>query len=152
MRHAGAGRPTTLRLTELKEETQTQSSAHSTTLRQPFTSENLLAAWGDFIAANPTQHILVNAMRASTPQRVTEEAYRIVVDHPAQQQAFESAMPRLLEFMRGRVKNDMLTLRVEINDTPVEARQLLPQEFLRQTIEGNPSLAKLLSDLDAELC
>lgn len=152
VRHAGAGRPTTLRLTELKEETQTQSSAHSTTLRQPFTSENLLAAWGDFIAANPTQHILVNAMRASTPQRVTEEAYRIVVDHPAQQQAFESAMPRLLEFMRRRVKNDMLTLRVEINDTPVEARQLLPQEFLRQTIEGNPSLAKLLSDLDAELC
>lgn len=108
-------------------------------------------AWGEFIARNPSLHILVNTMRGAHPERIGENAFRIVVDHPAQLQAFDLSMPRLLEFLRDTLGNDLLTLKVEVNDNPAENRQLPPHEFLRQVVAQNESMAKFLSALDAEL-
>ncbi len=146
------GRPSTFRINEASSNVANDTASTLTTSREAFSPEQFIMAWKEFISANPSQHILINAMRASTPTSVTPENYRIVVDHPAQQQAFEMSMSRLLEFMRGRLKNDMLTISVAINDNPVESKHLPPQEFLRQTIANNPSIANMLRQLDAEIC
>lgn len=110
-----------------------------------------MQAWGEFIARNPQLHILVSAMRASKPTAVGEHAYSIIVDHPAQLQAFELSMPKLIEYLRNFLENDLLTLKVEVNTNPVENKQLPPKEFLRQAVSENSALAGFLSALDAEL-
>ena len=110
-----------------------------------------MRAWGEFIARNPSLHILVNAMRSAQPEPAGENAYRIVVDHPAQQQAFELSMPKLIEYLRGSLANDLLTLKVDINTTPLGAKQLPPKEFLKQVVENNPTMAKFLQDINAEM-
>lgn len=110
-----------------------------------------MEGWAQFIIKNPSLHILVNTMRSAKPEPCGENAYRIIVDHPAQLQAFELSMHKLLEFMRNFLANDMLTIKVEVNTNPVENKQLPPKEFLRQVVTENPAMAKFLQGLNAEL-
>ena len=86
-----------------------------------------MQAWEEFIARNPSLHILVNTMRSAHPEKEGEFAYRIIVDHPAQLQAFELSMPKLLEYLRDALQNDLLTIKVEVNSSPVENKQLPPR-------------------------
>ncbi len=148
-RPAGA-RPSTFRLSEPSAAT----AASASNLEQrttPITPEGFQQAWGEFIARNPQLHILVNTMRSAHPQPDGDNSYRIIVDHPAQLQAFELSMPKLIEFLRNFLANDLLTLRVEVNTEPVANKQLPPKEFLRQVVADNPAMGRFLSEIDAEL-
>ncbi|MDE6534365.1 MAG: DNA polymerase III subunit gamma/tau [Muribaculaceae bacterium] len=143
-------RPSTFRLSEPSHSV----SANAGSLAQrstPVTHERFMQGWGEFIARNPSLHILVNTMRGAHPEPNGENCYRIVVDHPAQLQAFELSMPKLLEFLRDFLSNDLLVLKVEVNTAPVGSKQLPPREFLRQVVSDNPAMARFLSDLNAEL-
>ncbi len=149
-RPAGA-RPTTVRLST-QQQNATSPDAGTQRLRStPVDPERFMQAWGEFIARNPQLHILVNAMRSAKPVAAPDHSFRIVVDHPAQLQAFEMSMPRLLEYLRNSLGNDLLTLRVEVDSNPVANKQLPPKEFLKKVVTENPAMAKFLSDLDAEL-
>lgn len=117
----------------------------------PIDHNRFMEAWGEFMARNPQLHILVSAMRSSTPTPAGENAYSIIVDHPAQLQAFDLSMPKLIEYLRNALENDLLVLKVEVNTAPVENKQLPPKEFLRQAVAENSALAGFLSALDAEL-
>lgn len=145
-----AHRPSGFRLSEQR---QTGGSGASGLERRhnPIDFDRFMEAWGRFIVMNPSLHILVNAMRSSQPQPAGEFAYRIVVDHPAQQQAFELSMAKLLEFLRNSLANDYLTLKVEVTTDPAMAKQLPPKEYLKQVVEKNPVMAKFLADIDGEL-
>ena len=143
-------RPQTIRLSSVSGTVDPNAGS----LRQrstPISHDRFMQAWGEFIARNPQLHILVSAMRASTPTPAGEHAYSIIVDHPAQLQAFELSMTKLIEYLRNSLENDLLTLKVEVNTNPVENKQLPPKEFLRQAVTDNPALSGFLSSLDAEL-
>lgn len=147
---ATRGRPSSYKLNSGSQ----AGKAPVTSLQQratPVTREGFMNAWGEFIARNPSLHILVNAMRNAQPEPAGDNAFRIVVDHPAQQQAFELSMPKLIDYMRNALANDLLTLKVEINTTPSVSKQLPPKEFLKQAVDNNPALAKFLQDINAEL-
>lgn len=117
-----------------------------------FTLHELNAVWDDFIFKNPGMHILVNAMRKVYPQHYKDNEYIVKVEHPAQKQAFDSAMPALLSFVREKLENDHLILRVEIEEAVSgEGKMLHPREFLRQVINDNPVMAEFLKNIDAEL-
>lgn len=110
-----------------------------------------MEAWGVFIARNPELHILVNTMRAATPEMGSEAEFRILVDHPAQLQAFEMSMTKLLEFLRDYLRNDNLTLRVEVKETPEEERMMHPKEFLSKIVTENRTIANFLTEINAEM-
>lgn len=145
-----ANRPSTFRLSD-PGVAASASAGHFEQRTSPFSHDDFMQAWGEFIARNPSLHILVNTMRGARPEKSGDNAYRIVVDHPAQLQAFELSMPKLLEFLRDFLKNDLLTLKVEVNTAPVDNKQLPPKEFLRQVVNDNPAFARFLTSLDAEL-
>ena len=143
-------RPSTIRLSEAASTVDPEAGV----LRQrttPIDYNRFMDAWGEFMARNPQLHILVSAMRGAQPTPAGEYNYRIVVDHPAQLQAFELSMPKLLEYLRNTLENDLLSLKVEVNTAPVENKQLPPKEFLRQVVTENRALAEFLSALDAEM-
>lgn len=143
-------RPSTIRLSDAGA-TADPNAGRMTMRSTPVSQERFMQVWGEFIARNPQLHILVSAMRSAKPAPAGDNSYSIIVDHPAQLQAFELQMPRLIEYLRNSLENDLLTLKVEVNSDPVANKQLPPKEFLRQAVSENPNLAGFLSALDAEL-
>lgn len=145
-----SNRPATIRLSE----TAHTVDAGAGRLEQrstPFSYDKFMEGWAIFISRNPSLHILVNAMRSAKPEQSGDNAYRIVVDHPAQLQAFELSMHKLLEFLRDFLQNDLLVLKVEVNTAPIANKQLPPKEFLKKVVTDNPAMAKFLGGLNAEL-
>ena len=110
-----------------------------------------MQAWNAYQAANPQQHILTSAMRNSDPRQTAPEEFLAKVGHPAEIQAFELAMPQLMDFLRRELRNDFLVVKVDIDPTRQVSKQLPPQEFLKECIAKNPSLGILLDRIDAEL-
>ncbi|MDE6443121.1 MAG: DNA polymerase III subunit gamma/tau [Muribaculaceae bacterium] len=146
----GAGRPTAFRLNEQSSRPAT-TAGHTQQRTTPINPARFIAGWNEFISGNPSLHILVNAMRAAQPQPAGPNAYRIVVDHPAQLQAFELSMPRLIEYLRNYLSNDLLTLKVEVAEVPEGMKQLPAKEFLKEVVENNPVLARVLKAVNGEL-
>lgn len=132
--------------------TSAQATGSLERLRESFTDEQFMLAWHQFIKVNPHLQILTSAMTSTTPRRRTDEEFSVLVDHPAQVQAFESAMPNLLKFLREHLRNDYLTLKAEINPDKKIAKFLPPQEFLRKVVTDNAALGEFLKQLDIEIC
>lgn len=124
----------------------------STQLREsPVTAEGFNQAWNDFIIANSNKHILTSAMRTARLSQSSPTEFTVVVEHPAQEQAFKSDMTPLLKYIRDKVDNDHLSLKVEIDTTRTVVKNLPPQELLRQIVSDNPAMAQFLNSIDAEL-
>lgn len=120
--------------------------------RQPFDDAAFLAAWRRFIDQNPDKQILVGAMRKASPVRTGEFEYSVMVQHPAQMQAFELSMAGLLEFLREELHNDFLAVRAEVDRSQAPAhKHLPPQEFLKQIIADNPVMGKFLKEIEGEI-
>lgn len=148
-RPASSPRVASFRLREVS----SADAAHSFERKaESYTYEQFMEAWAEFAANNPHLHILVNGMRNLSPEPVGDNTYRVVVGHPALLQSFETSMPQLLSFLRGRLGNDFVTVKVEVTDIPAESKMLPAAEFLKKVVADNPSLGELLRDLDAELC
>ncbi len=129
-----------------------QASSSLERLNESFSDEQFMQAWYEYIRCNPHQQILTSAMTSATPRRRTDQEFSVLVDHPAQVQAFESAMPTLLKFLREHLRNDFLTLKAEINPDKKIAKFLPPQEFLRKVVTDNAALGEFLKQLDIEIC
>lgn len=115
------------------------------------TSEGFMTAWNEFIAANGDMHILTSAMRAGAPKQTSPTEFLVLVSHPAQQQAFESSMPKLLKSLRDRLGNDMLTVKVDIDKDIKTVKKLPPKEFLNKIVSENPVMRDFLKSIDAEM-
>lgn len=144
---AQKGRPRTFRLSAAKH-TQDVSQEQS---REPFTDAQFIEVWNRYIAENPDQHILTSAMREARPVRTGEFEFSVMVKHPAEQQAFELSTARILEFLRRELRNELITIRVEISPESEAEKPLPPQELLKKVITDNPALGEFLSNIDAEL-
>lgn len=119
--------------------------------RNAVTLEALTKAWEDFIIKNPDKHILISAMRKASPSQKDAETFRVLVDHPALRQAFESEMADLIGYLRDALSNDFISLEVEIDTSAKVVKQIAPQELLKEMIRQNPSLGDFIGTLDAEL-
>lgn len=119
--------------------------------KNPFGADDFKRVWDEYAALHSDQRILVAAMRASTPEKIDDITYRVCVEHPAQKQAFESAVPELLEYFKDRLKNDFVALKVEISEKEETNSKMAPREFLKMAVDENPELAKFLKAIDAEL-
>lgn len=117
----------------------------------PFDDRAFGNAWQDFMTSNPTQHILISAMRTARLSRTDAHTVNAMVDHPAGIQAFESQMRQLLTFLRERLSNDFLSLTVTLDDSPDPHKKLAPAEFLKKIVATNPDIAGFLRHIDAEL-
>lgn len=120
--------------------------------KEDFSDQEFLKAWNDYIVSVPDQKILVSAMRNAIPTRRDNLEFDVLVDHPAQQQAFELAMPKLLRFLRERLRNDFLSVKAIINPEKEIVKFLSPQDFLKKAVSGNEQLGEFLREIEIEIC
>ncbi len=122
-------------------------------LREFVTPEGFMNAWHKYIAEHPDQFMLCEAMRSAKPVPDQNESliYRVLVQHPAQLQAFEAGMGRLTDFLRQELHNDFLAIHAEIDKSNSGPEYLRPTEFLKKVMEENPAMQGFIKDLDGEL-
>ena len=142
------GRPKTFRLSDKPAET----TVHTVEKRNtPFSEDDFERGWQEFMARNNDMHILLSAMRVATKVRTSDTSFSLTVEHPAQLQAFESAMQKLATFMRDYLRNDHLTLEAHIDEKTEIFKPLPPHEFLKKVVSENPALGEFLNNIDAEI-
>ena len=131
---------------------QPENRPHSSLERKhtPVDLDSFLKAWNMYIAANQDQHILTSAMRKAKISKGGEDDFLILVTHPAQKQAFESAS-KLVTFLREQLSNDFIAIRAEMDPEVEVVKTLPPAEFIAKAIKHNPGLGDFLKNIEAEI-
>ncbi len=114
---------------------------------EPYTREQLNKAWQNFMQAHPTEHILINTMRASFPAPQEGHTYKIMVENEMQRQTVEQAFPALLQDVRNDLCNDHFSLTVEINQGAASPHTWNEREVLNHMVENIPALRGFIDDL-----
>ncbi|MCH5217942.1 MAG: DNA polymerase III subunit gamma/tau [Muribaculaceae bacterium] len=149
-KHVAKGTKRAKRLSDLEAEYD-NSVAERKERRNRVEKEALDGAWAEFIAENPEKQILVGAMKAAYPQPVREEEYLVKVQHPAQEQAFSTYMGKLLEYLRNKLENDYISIKVEIQDSGEIKKPMPTKQFFQDILASNPSIAEMARNLDVEI-
>ncbi len=116
----------------------------------PYTPERFREVWTEFIETHPSRFILVGAMKAGLPESSGDNRYLLKVNHPAQVQQFENDH-EVVDFLRDRLENDLITLAVELNATAEIKKPLPTREFIRKVVTENPVIGKFMRDIEAEI-
>ena len=126
--------------------TPTQPSSAGQVRREPFTEEQLVAAWADFIAKNPQEKIIINTMRTSQPVKMDDTTYQVRVESDVQVNFMESQKSKIVSFLRNAVKNDFLALNVVKVETAPRASVMTQHELVKNFAARNQNLQQLISD------
>ncbi len=119
--------------------------------RESVVVDTFMQAWSQFQLTHTDHQLLTTAMRNSEVRQNAPEEFVALVGHPADVQAFETSKVELMAFLRKELRNDFITLKVEIDPSRDVIKQLPPHQFLKECIDKNPALARLLQAIEAEL-
>ena len=120
---------------------------------QPFTGEQLLSAWNQYIEEHPQERALVTTMSYAQPQQAdSEEHYVMIVGSPTEQKHVDEHKEALVRFLCDAVKNDRLTLDVKVSETPIDTPKILsPREVVEEIKQHNPGFNQFLKDFNLGL-
>ena len=120
---------------------------------QPFTAEQLHAAWQAYIDQHPQERALCTTMAYATPQLGTDaEHYVMTVGSPTEQKNVEEHKEELMRFLCDVVKNDRFTLDVKVSEVPIDTPKILsPREVVEQIKQHNPNFTQFLKDFELGL-
>ena len=120
---------------------------------QPFTDEQLQAAWQGYIDQHPQERALCTTMSYALPQLAGDaEHYVMIVGSPTEQKNVEEHKASLMRFLCDAVKNDRLTLDIKVSEVPIDTPKILsPREVVEKIKEHNPSFNQFLKDFDLGL-
>ncbi len=117
----------------------------------PFTAEAFNEAWQRFANENKHKHILVSAMLGRSPAHTGSNHYKLLVDNPAQLEALHSELQDINTYLRKALGSSSLTLNVELAPVSERRKVKTPQEMLRDMVERNPDLGRILKEWNAEM-
>ena len=128
--------------------TPTGASPEATNIRrEPYTDEQVQAAWQAYIEQHPNEHIMVSNMRMTQPVRESDDIYTFEVGDAGQMDFVENNKQSLLQFLRDAVNNDMLALNVKVGAVRESAHRLLtPREVVDEIKEHSPGFTKFIDD------
>ncbi|MDE6823296.1 MAG: DNA polymerase III subunit gamma/tau [Duncaniella sp.] len=116
-----------------------------------YTREQLNKAWQDFMKMHPTEHILINTMRASFPSQVEGHIYKMMVENEMQLNIVEQRASELVGFIRNVLENDHFNLTFEQNQGDASPHTWNEREVLTHMIENIPSMRSFIDDLGLTL-
>lgn len=146
-----------LRSTRRVDTTATSSHADTvatTTVRhrsEPFTDEQVNAAWDAFAAARPTERILINTMRACRPRRTGDHTYDVALENDIQTAEFRNSMPALLAHIRDAIANDNFDITLSINTSGPAPTIWNDREILAHITSVSPEIVKLIDKFNLKL-
>ncbi len=132
---------------------QASTSATTPQRTQPFSPEQLQAAWQGYIDQHPQERALCTTMSYALPARGdNDEHYVMTVGSPTEQKNVEEHKEALVRFLCDAVKNDRLTLDVKVSEMPIDTPKILsPREVVEEIKRQNPKFTQFLKDFDLGL-
>lgn len=132
---------------------QQQTTANVQQRTQPFSAEQLQAAWQGYIDQHPQERALCTTMSYALPQQgENAEHYIMTVGSPTEQKNVEEHKDALVKFLCNAVNNDRLTLDVKVSEVPIDTPKILsPREVVEQIKQHNPNFNQFLKDFDLGL-
>ncbi len=127
----------------------TSSSAPKRSTR--FSSESLNTAWETYMTTHPTAHILVNTMRASHPQMVSDTHFEITVQNQKQLELMEANRMDILANLHQALANDYVTFDIKINEGSSPRHTLSARELYDSMLHEYPVLQRLVDDFNLRL-
>ena len=120
---------------------------------QPFSAEQLQAAWQGYIDQHPQERALCTTMSYALPQPGdSAEHYVMTVGCPTEQKHVEERKEALMRFLCDALQNDRLSLDVKLSDKPIDTPKILsPREVVEQIKQHNPNFTQFLKDFDLGL-
>lgn len=116
-----------------------------------YSDQQVLDAWKGYIAAHPTEHVLINTMRAGQPTRISGDIFEVMVENPGQVDTMQQSMPEILQTLRDAASNDNITITLRINEGESPAHTWNEREVLNHMIETMPKLRAFIDDFKLTL-
>ncbi len=116
-----------------------------------YTQDQLNKAWQEYMRSRPTEHILVNTMRASYPSQIGDNTYKMMVENDMQRTVMDQASPSLHKFMRDALQNDRFSVTVELNEGSASPHTWNEREVLNHLVENIPALRGFIDELGLTL-
>lgn len=139
-----------------------QTSATATTNRvSPFDDNDVKRIWQDFIDRHPTEHLLVNTMRAAPPVpadrqpagsgsadgRFKARIYDVVVENTIQVEEVRNRMAELTGFFAEALDNDHISFNVRASDGPSSPQTWNEHQVLESMLGSHPELRDFIDGL-----
>lgn len=113
--------------------------------REPFTAQQVAAAWQDYIAAHPHDRLVINIMKTVTPKQIDAENYEITVND-AQYDFINNTMSKILAHVRDAVKNDMLAIAVKLGKSGQAPKIWTDREIVDDLRKHHPEMDEVIKD------
>lgn len=114
---------------------------------QAYTQEQLNASWQQYIDTHPTEHILINTMRASFPAKISDHNYKVMVENEMQLNTMTQSTPTLMKYLHDTLGNDYIQITYEVNKGEASPHTWNERQVLHHMLENNPALRAFVDDL-----
>ena len=118
---------------------------------QSFTNEQLLDAWQAYIDQHPHEHLVINTMRTSKPNRLTDTQLEITVQNIGQVNFINNALPHILDFLRNKLANDAITIDIKLDESMPAPKILTERELIEEIKTRRPEFNDFLEDFKLTL-
>ena len=118
---------------------------------QPFSDEELIAAWNTYISTHPQAHILINTMRTATPVLTSRTRFNITVQNQIQLELMEANRSDIMACIRDALANDEVDYDIVLNTAASPRHTLTDNELLEKMKSEAPILNKLIEDFRLHL-
>lgn len=130
---------------------QPTADAATVVRREPFTAQQLQAAWQSYIDQNPHEKVITTSMRTAQLQAVSDTLYDVFVEGQAQIESIESNKLKIMTHLRNEVGNDMLALELKVRPTSDDHRILTPREVVEDIKQRRPDFVPFIKDFELGL-
>jgi len=118
----------------------------------PFTQEDLVLAWNDYIAGIRTvMPHLYNSLVQCVPALKEDYNIEIVLENKLLENELSQKKTEMLGFLRSRLDNYKLNISSRVVESSRELRPYTDKDKFERMAEKNPSLHKLKEELDLEI-
>ncbi|MFI3240138.1 MAG: DNA polymerase III subunit gamma/tau [Bacteroidales bacterium] len=116
-----------------------------------FSDEQFVKVWKKYIESNPTERLLVNAMRISTPIRVSGERFSMELANVGLVDVIKTNLGKLLTYLRGALGNNNITLETTVNENIETAKMLSPTDIITDIMSRNKGVRTLIQKFELGL-
>lgn len=109
-----------------------------TNRHEPYTRESLMEAWNGFIAEHPTEHLLINTMRAAELKSLGGDRYELTTANDIQCEIVHNSLPELLSYLRDKLRNDAISIETKESASELSPSMWTEAQVYAFFIENNP--------------
>lgn len=119
--------------------------------KQAFTDAQFSTAWKEIMDKYPTEHLMVNAMRISDPQRSNDTTITAVVESEAIRDSLIASSQIIVSELRNRLANDFISFEVRLNKEKATVTSLIDAEAFAVMRKNHPYFNKFIDDFHLTL-